>query len=294
MKSNRLARWSKTVALVRCGASEASALLRGAARIAGPCCLAALLAACGGGGGGAGGSTAAANTASSSSGGTSSSSGAASSSSGSSSGSSSSSSSSSGSSSSSISSSSGSGTLIPAPPPVGVAYPICATQINVTGPGQSMGTVCGNNPNFPATWSSGVPSTCLGIPQCTSELGGVTYDVPIFLTFKITSGFATPLTAQIINCQPNVGKPGTTCIPSNDSPSTPMSHSVTWGAPNGNAGPLTTLILQQIGSSEASSLCNVPPAQWPGNYVLITDTYGNADIFFFGGVGTETCGPGQG
>jgi hypothetical protein len=154
---------------------------------------------------------------------------------------------------------------------------------------------CGSNPNFvgsPGGWSSGVPSTCLGIAACTSVVGGVTYDTPIYITLKITSGFATPLTATIVNCQtqPSIDH-GASCVQSKDESSIPLSHELSWGAPNGDAGPVTTLNITQIGSSDATALCNVPPGQQPGNFVLITDTYGNADIVFFSTVATATCGP---
>jgi len=51
------------------------------------------------------------------------------------------------------------------------------------------------------------------------------------------------------------------------------------------------LNITQIGTSDATALCNVPPGQQPGNFVLITDTYGNADIVFFSTVAMATCGP---
>jgi hypothetical protein len=161
-----------------------------------------------------------------------------------------------------------------------------------------MGTVCGFNPNFVDSWSSSVPSTCFGlVATCQYTSGGVTYTAPVSITLQITSGYPTPLTAQIVNCpkSPSLDH-GASCVPSNDSSARPLSHALSWGMPNGNSGPLTTLVVTQIGSSDATPLVNVPADQWPGGDILITDPCGNADIVSFSasfcshsGSGPDTC-----
>lgn len=183
--------------------------------------------------------------------------------------------------------------LIPASPTdPSQIHDICVTQVGIEGAGQSTGTICGFNPNFNDEWSGGVPNTCLGIKACTSTLGDVTYSAPLAVTFQVTSGFPIPLAAQILNCQPSANvNHAAGCKGSNDSTSIPTSHQLIWDAPNGNAGPSTTLTVSQIATSDTTSLDGVMPQDWPGSDVLIYDAYGNAVIFAIGVTGCSVNPP---
>jgi hypothetical protein len=120
----------------------------------------------------------------------------------------------------------------------------------------------------------------MGIPACTYQIAGVSYTTPNYIILTVSANDDSILQARIINC-PLPFNPNT-CELSNDHPSVPLSHSVQWeqlpGIPVPNAGPEATLIIRQIGTSDAGSF---PPSEYPGQFVLITDQFGNADIVFF-------------
>jgi hypothetical protein len=147
--------------------------------------------------------------------------------------------------------------------------------------------VCGFNPNFEG-FGNPLPATCLGFPILCGDqtTAGQPLDngIPASVTMTITAGYPTALTAQIVNCQiqPSIDK-GASCIPSDDSGNRPLSHELTWGKPNGNTGPVATLTLTQEGTSDDTTYQdeNLPPKDWPGQWILITDSYGNADLVFF-------------
>jgi hypothetical protein len=181
--------------------------------------------------------------------------------------------------------------LIPSPPTFNY-FPICATQTQETTLGQSTGTTCGYNPVFAGSrgnWTGNAPTTCLGISACTETVGGVTYVTMPYVFFSVTASPVAVMTAQIVNC-PVPFNPAT-CTQSKDSTTLALSHSVMWINTNAfvGYGPTATLELAQIGTSDANTL---DPSKYPGQYVLITDQYGNADLVFFGTTFSACTGPG--
>lgn len=133
-------------------------------------------------------------------------------------------------------------------------YPVCVTTLD----GQKMrcGGIVGQGSPF--------ASTCLGSNQFCQT-------APFSATFKIDSGFAVPLTASLWIC---TGASEASCVPAtNESPGTPLAVQLTFGAPNGNVGPHTTLMLQQVGTSVGASCPNTTVAV--ATHFKVEDSYGN-------------------
>jgi hypothetical protein len=108
-----------------------------------------------------------------------------------------------------------------------------------------------------------------------------------YVFFSVTASPFAVMSAQIVNC-PVPFSPAT-CTPSNDSTTLALSHSVMWinEVPFNGFGPTATLELTQIGTSDANTL---DPSKYPGQYVLITDQWGNADLVFFSTVFSACTG----
>jgi hypothetical protein len=176
--------------------------------------------------------------------------------------------------------------LIPLPPSAANTFPICATQINeVDTPGQLLGDTCGNNPNFKCVgggWTMLAPNTCLGITACTYQLNGLTYTTPNYFVLSVSASNSSTLQAQIVNCPNTDPFNPSACDLSDHNPTVPLSHSAQWNVTSGgsvqNTGPEAVLIVKQISTSNANDF---PTFEYPGQFVLITDQYGNADLVFF-------------
>ncbi len=177
------------------------------------------------------------------------------------------------------SSGSGSTTTVtpPSPPPTQTVHSICANIISTNGSGANGDPI--GNADCAFGWTNGPPiSTCLGSPQCSGQVGGVAYDSPFTITMSIISGFATPLTATLVNCPLGPQSQTSPCVAAtNESGANAFTVHISFGQPNGNVGPSTTLILQQTGTSaltDAGGDCN--HLSWANaTDILVADTYGN-------------------
>ena len=161
-----------------------------------------------------------------------------------------------------------------ATPPTNTTHTICATITSYNGSGVSQDVV--GNQDCAFGWSNGPPIlTCLGSPVCTGEVEGVPYTEPYYISMNIVSGFPVGLTATVVNCPSGDESTTSPCVPAiNETMASPFAVTATFG-PTGNAGPTTTLNLQQIGTSALSgATCN--SATWAnGSFILVADAYGN-------------------
>lgn len=165
----------------------------------------------------------------------------------------------------------------PPPPPIQTVHDICATVLSTNGSGDDGNPI--GDVDCAGGWSNGPPiSTCLATPRCAgTNARGAAFDSPYVITMSIVSGFATPLTATLVNCPlGNQNQQRSPCVAAtNESAAAPFAVKLTFGQPNGNAGPSTTLVLQQTGTSALSGAeCN--HTTWAdATDILVADSYGN-------------------
>ncbi len=101
--------------------------------------------------------------------------------------------------------------------------------------------------------------------------------LPSSVTFTIMTGAALPLTATLWNCP---GVSAADCVPAmNEGAGDLNAVTVTFGAPNGNSGPMTTLVLEQVGSVVNSSCPNAVVAN--ASHIKVEDSRGSYVLFPF-------------
>jgi hypothetical protein len=95
---------------------------------------------------------------------------------------------------------------------------------------------------------------------------------PSSVTLKITSLLALPLKLTLLYC-PDTFHNGADCVPaSREMGTAPLSITTTWGEPNGNVGPMTTLTIEQTGPSTGACSNDTDAL---GTDIQIQDPYGN-------------------
>jgi len=87
-----------------------------------------------------------------------------------------------------------------------------------------------------------------------------------------------PLKAELVSCPKGIhADNGASCVVStNDNPGVPFAHSVQFELPNGNTGPITTILVQQIGPSVIGFPWCDPKTWAQGAAVRVSDANGNA------------------
>ncbi len=132
----------------------------------------------------------------------------------------------------------------------------------------------------PTSGASAPTGTCLG-PN--SLCGSEPYAFKIGI--NVEAGLVEPLKAELVSCPEGIQTDnGAACVVStNDNPGVPLAHSVQFELPNGNTGPITSILVQQIGPSVIGAPWCDPKTWAQGAFVKVSDSNGNAVYIPVGG-----------